>query len=98
MGKNSSYIQVPFLNLLSNVVQRAGWVQVRVGGNTQETAVVVDTLPDGKILQKAVDGTSNPSATPPLDITPDMFYLMSNISTFVNARWWSGTSSCISHT
>ncbi|VDC03068.1 unnamed protein product [Peniophora sp. CBMAI 1063] len=90
LGKNSSFIQVPFLNLLSNVAQRAGWVQVRVGGNTQETAVVVDTLPDGKILQKDVDGASSPSATPPLDITPDMFYLMANISTFVNARWWSG--------
>ena len=98
VGKNSSYIQVPFLNLLSNIVQRAGWVQIRVGGNTQETAVVVDSLPDGKILQKDVDGTSDPSATPPLDITPDMFYLMANISTFVNAHWWTGVSWCIFHT
>ncbi len=60
VGKNSSYIQVPFLNLMANLQQRAGRVYVRVGGNTQETAVYVDSLPDGKMIQKDNTNTTNP--------------------------------------
>lgn len=60
VGKNSSYIQVPFLNLMANLQQRAGRVYVRVGGNTQETAVHVDSLPDGKMIQKDNANTTNP--------------------------------------
>jgi hypothetical protein len=60
LGHNSSLLAVPFMNLLSNVAQRGGAVHVRVGGNTQEKAVVVPSLADGKILEKdysAVSGT-----------------------------------------
>jgi hypothetical protein len=55
-----SFLQVPFLNLMGNIQQRAGRVVVRVGGNTQETAVLVDSTPDGKILEKDLKGISNP--------------------------------------
>ncbi len=58
--KSSSLIQVPFLNLMANLQQRTGRINIRVGGNTQETATLVDSTPDGKILEKdlqAVSGT-----------------------------------------
>ena len=45
---------------MGNIQQRAGRVVVRVGGNTQETAVLVDSTPDGKILEKDYKGISNP--------------------------------------
>ncbi|KAJ7879176.1 hypothetical protein B0H13DRAFT_2667960, partial [Mycena leptocephala] len=35
VGKNATHIQVPFLNLMANIQQRAGSVRVRVGGNSQ---------------------------------------------------------------
>ncbi|KAK0243051.1 glycoside hydrolase family 79 protein [Armillaria nabsnona] len=90
LGKNSSYIQVPFLNLMANLQQRAGRVYVRVGGNTQETAVYVDSLPDGKMIQKDNTNTTNPTQTPPLDYTNDLFHLMRGISELVNIRWFLG--------
>lgn len=37
---------------MSHIVARAGRVHIRVGGNTQETATLVETLADGKILEK----------------------------------------------
>ena len=56
----SSVLQVPFLNLMANLQQRSGEVQIRVGGNTQDTAVLVASTPDGKILEKDTSGVSNP--------------------------------------
>ncbi|KAF5376683.1 hypothetical protein D9615_007846 [Tricholomella constricta] len=90
LGRNSSVIQVPFLNLMANIQQRAGRVNIRVGGNTQETAVLVDSTPDGRILEKDITGASNPTQTPPLVFTPDLLYMMRNISSFVNVRWFLG--------
>lgn len=54
-----SVLQVPFLNLMANIQQRAGHVKVRIGGNTQETAVLVDSTPDGKVIEKAGMGMAN---------------------------------------
>ncbi|KAF9450508.1 glycoside hydrolase family 79 protein [Macrolepiota fuliginosa MF-IS2] len=90
LGKNASFIQVPFLNLMGNLAQRSGGVQVRVGGNTQETAVLVDSTPDGRILEKNLTGVTNPTQTPPLIFTPEFLYLMSNISSLVNVHWHIG--------
>jgi len=59
-----SVLQVPFLNLMANIQQRVGKVNVRVGGNTQETAVLVSQTPDGKILEKDTINTSNPVSRP----------------------------------
>jgi len=56
----SSFVQVPFLNLMANIAQRAGGVRIRVGGNTQETAVLVASTPDGRILEKNLTGVTNP--------------------------------------
>ncbi|GLB44465.1 putative glycosyl hydrolase family 79 C-terminal beta domain [Lyophyllum shimeji] len=90
LGKNSTHIQVPFLNLMANLQQRSGRINIRVGGNTQEAAVLVDSTPDGRILEKDIAGASNPTQTPPLVFTPDLLYMMRNISNFVNVRWFLG--------
>lgn len=58
--RGSSVLQVPFLNLMANIKDRAGAVHIRVGGNTQETATLVDSLPDGLILEKDNEDTNNP--------------------------------------
>lgn len=55
---------------MANIQQRAGRVNVRVGGNTQETAVLVDSTPDGRILEKDISGASNP-------VGPYFFFNMS---------------------
>ncbi|KAN0136518.1 hypothetical protein V8E53_005565 [Lactarius tabidus] len=90
LGKNSSFLQVPFLNLMANIKQRAGWAQVRIGGNTQETAELVQSLPNGTILAKDLSNTFNPTGTPPLAYTTDLLYLMSNISSLTNTHWYLG--------
>ncbi|TBU39718.1 hypothetical protein BD309DRAFT_409143 [Dichomitus squalens] len=60
IGKNASFIQVPFLNLLATVADRAGRVRIRVGGNTQETATLVDSLPDNEMIAKDKTDATNP--------------------------------------
>ncbi len=45
---------------MSIMRDRAGRVNIRVGGNTQETAVLVDSLPDGAMIEKDKADTSNP--------------------------------------
>ena len=45
---------------MANIQQRSGGVVVRVGGNTQETASLVESTPDGRILEKDLKGITNP--------------------------------------
>ncbi|RPD77295.1 hypothetical protein L226DRAFT_533296 [Lentinus tigrinus ALCF2SS1-7] len=90
IGKNASFIAVPFLNLLATVADRAGRVRIRVGGNTQETATLVDSLPSNEMIAKDKENASNPTDTPILDFTAEMIYLMSNVSALVNAKWYLG--------
>ena len=45
---------------MSIIAERAGAVHVRVGGNTQDTAYVVESLPNGKFLDKDKEDESNP--------------------------------------
>ena len=97
MEYHRTLLQVPFLNLMSNIVHRAGSVRVRVGGNTQETALMVSSLPsspnghnNGAILEKNITGASNPTQTPPLVYTPDLIYMLGNISALVDVDWFLG--------
>ncbi|KAJ7204663.1 glycoside hydrolase family 79 protein [Mycena pura] len=89
-GKNSSFIQVPLLNLLANIQERVGAVHVRIGGNTQEYAYFVETLDEGRAISKEKANTNNPTQTPAVIYTMDLFYLLSNISSFVNVKWYVG--------
>ncbi|KAJ3493949.1 hypothetical protein NLJ89_g10909 [Agrocybe chaxingu] len=90
MGKNSSFIQVPFLNLMANIEERAGSVLIRLGGNTQEYATMVDELPNGNALAKEDSGTKATTETPAVLYTKDLFYIAGNISTMVNVKWFVG--------
>ena len=47
-----------------------------------------DSLPNNTILSKDYDNLFNPTGTPPIDYTPDLFYMMANISNFVNVNWY----------
>ncbi|KAJ7742690.1 glycoside hydrolase family 79 protein [Mycena maculata] len=95
-GTNSSYIQVPLLNLLANIQERAGAVHVRVGGNTQEYAYYVPTLPEERAISKESADTNNPTQTPAVIYTMDLFYLLANISSHVNVHWYLGKFSATS--
>ncbi|EIM80386.1 glycoside hydrolase family 79 protein [Stereum hirsutum FP-91666 SS1] len=81
LGRNSSLLQVPFLNLMANIQERVGSVLVRVGGNTQEQAAMVSSLPNS---------TSVSMSTGSLQWTPDLLYTMANISALTNTRWLLG--------
>jgi hypothetical protein len=45
---------------MANIQERAGAVHVRIGGNTQEYAYYVDTLPQGRAISKEKANTNNP--------------------------------------
>jgi hypothetical protein len=60
VGKNGSVLQVPFLNLPQNIQNRAGRVNVRIGGSSIDTTSLVNHL-----------GTANTSAIIVLTGTPD---------------------------
>ena len=42
------------------IAERAGYVPIRVGGNSQDTASLVDSLPDGAVMEKDKADSSNP--------------------------------------
>lgn len=75
---------------MANIKQRAGGVHIRVGGNTQETAWMVDNLDDGKMVEKFKGDSTNPTQTPATIFTADMMYTMSNVSALVGAQWYLG--------
>ncbi|KAI0633080.1 glycoside hydrolase family 79 protein [Trametes polyzona] len=83
-------LHVQFLNLMNIIAQRAGAVHIRVGGNTQETAFLVDSFPDGKMMEKDKEDASNPTSTPVLAFTPELLYMLANVSSLMNARWYLG--------
>lgn len=75
---------------MANIKQRAGRVHVRVGGNTQETATLVDSIPDGKAIEKDKTSATNPTATPGLIFTAEIIYMLGNISALANVKWYLG--------
>ena len=79
---------------MANIVERAGWVQVRVGGNTQDTAELVESLPNGTVIAKDLNNTSNPTSTPPLEYTTDLLQMMENISKLTAVYWYLGWFLC----
>ncbi|KAJ3506310.1 hypothetical protein NLJ89_g6943 [Agrocybe chaxingu] len=90
LGKNSSLLQVPFLNLMANLQERAGGVVIRLGGNTQEFAVMVPELEDGRTFGKTDSGSTQTTKTPAVLYTIDMFYMANNISSMLNVKWFCG--------
>lgn len=92
VGKNSSVLHVPFLNLMSTLANRGGEVHVRVGGNTQDYAVLVDTLPqaNGSDALKLPVNNSNITSTPTILYTNDLLYTLNNVSNLVPVKWYLG--------
>ena len=89
-GRNSTQINVPFLNLMSNIAERAGEVHIRCGGNTQESAVMVESNPNGLMIDKDYSSVSGTTNTPPIDYTIELIYTLGNISALVPVKWWVG--------
>lgn len=75
---------------MANIKDRAGRVHVRVGGNTQETATLVDQTPDGKAITKDKGSATNPTQTPALVFTAEIIYMLGNISSLANVKWYLG--------
>lgn len=75
---------------MANIKQRAGRIHVRVGGNTQETATLVDSIPGGKAIGKDKTSTTNPTATPALIFTIEILYMLGNISALADVKWYLG--------
>ena len=64
-------------------------MQVRVGGNTQENAELKPgPLENNTILTKDYANSQNPTGTPPIEYTPDLIYMMNNISELVGGVSW----------
>ncbi|KAI0937998.1 hypothetical protein AcV7_003315 [Taiwanofungus camphoratus] len=72
------------------VAERAGQVDIRVGGNTQDYAVEVKNLPDNQAIMKYQVDSSNPTQTPTLLFTPEIIHMLANVSVLVNAKWYLG--------
>ncbi|KAK2460443.1 hypothetical protein APHAL10511_007608 [Amanita phalloides] len=89
-GPSSRAINVPFLNLMANLVRRSGRVNIRVGGNSQETAVMVQNTTDGKLINKDYNNTQGTTQTPPIVFKEDLIFMLGNISRFTNIRWFLG--------
>jgi len=91
LGKNSSHLQVPFLNYMSNIKARAGKVSIRVGGNTQETSVLIpEGFNTGYVIQKTRRPGSTPTETPLIYFSPELIYSMKNVSTLIPIEYYFG--------
>ena len=51
---------------MSALRQRGGEVRIRLGGNTQESAALVDTLPNGVMILKEPSNLNDPVSVIPL--------------------------------
>ncbi|KAF9506580.1 glycoside hydrolase family 79 protein [Hydnum rufescens UP504] len=89
LGRNSSRVNVPFLNYLANLRVRTGsGAVVRVGGNSQEwTQLFFTMFPNQEIINKTIVPNT---VTPQVNIDADLFYMMNNISSLVGTRWYGG--------
>ncbi|KAF8519367.1 glycoside hydrolase family 79 protein [Hysterangium stoloniferum] len=91
VGKNGTHIQPVLLNLLANIQRRAGSVQLRVGGNTQERAVFFpEGLANKSTILKDKSNLKNPTDTPTIQVGIDLLYAFANISSHINAGWYIG--------
>ncbi|CAE6461756.1 unnamed protein product, partial [Rhizoctonia solani] len=90
IGTNSSVLAVPFLNHIVNIANRGGKVRVRVGGNTQERAILrPEGLLDGKILNKT--GVSDTTTiTPHVEFAPDLVKMLANVANLVPTEIYLG--------
>src|SRR6266576_3262183 len=91
---------------MANIVQRSGRVNIRVGGSSQESAVMVQNTTNGKLIVRDTNNTNGivshsrcisfvelnnaPARIPSIIFKEDLLYMMANISAFTNIRWFLG--------
>ncbi|KAG8940870.1 hypothetical protein FRC04_004980 [Tulasnella sp. 424] len=91
MGSNATVLRPEFLNYCAILESRGGSVTVRVGGNTQDKAILeVNGNPSGKTIDKYKGTDASPTETPDVHFTLDIFYAMASISKLVKANWFFG--------
>ncbi|KZV96759.1 hypothetical protein EXIGLDRAFT_765001 [Exidia glandulosa HHB12029] len=90
IGPNSSWLRPQFLNLMSNVKERAGPPVLRVGGNTQEKAILVDSLNGGAATKKVAIGPTSFTNTPTLIFTLGILEAMRAASDILGIQWFLG--------
>ncbi|KZV84960.1 hypothetical protein EXIGLDRAFT_776006 [Exidia glandulosa HHB12029] len=97
----STWLRPQFLNLMSTVKERGGPPVLRVGGNTQEKAALVDSLPGGAATKKIVFGPSSFTNTPTLIYTPGILEAMRAASEILGIKWFLGipmNQTCVGET
>jgi hypothetical protein len=93
LGTNGQLIKPTFLNYLENIRYRAKAGPVcRVGGNSQEgSTLFVDGLEaEKRPTDKFKSDLDTPTSTPVINYSINLFYLMANISSLVQAEWFFG--------
>ncbi|KAH7339431.1 glycoside hydrolase family 79 protein [Rhizoctonia solani] len=93
LGKNSTHLQVPFLNYMANIRARGGSVSIRVGGNSQDQSYLVssDSIPNyGVISKQKQAGATTPTETPDVVFSSDLLTMMKNIGDLVDANFYFG--------
>ncbi|KAG8706428.1 hypothetical protein FRC09_002416 [Ceratobasidium sp. 395] len=91
LGKNSSHLQVPFLNFMSTLSARGGKAGIRVGGNTQETSVLFpEGFDTGYVIQKYRRPGSTPTETPLIHFSTELIYSMKNVSSLIPIEYYFG--------
>ncbi|KAF8671176.1 Glycosyl hydrolase family 79 C-terminal beta domain [Rhizoctonia solani] len=88
IGTNSSVLAVPFLNHIINIANRGGKVRIRVGGNTQERALLrPEGLEGGKILIKTGQSATT-TDTPHVEFAPELVKMLANVAQLVPSEMY----------
>ncbi|KAG6818505.1 hypothetical protein H0H93_004435, partial [Arthromyces matolae] len=83
-------IEMSVVTQIWQIQQRAGGTHVRIGGNTQDFAYHVDHIDNGYATAKQQTDSKNPTLTPAVMFTDDLFYMAANVSSHVNVGWYFG--------
>ncbi|KAG8983833.1 hypothetical protein FRB93_006940 [Tulasnella sp. JGI-2019a] len=92
IGENATVLRPEFLNYCAVLAARGGGVTIRVGGNTQDKAVLFpDGLPGGKTIVKTKDvNSTTPTNTPIIDFSMDLFKAMQSVGNLIKVGWFFG--------
>ncbi|KAG8964225.1 hypothetical protein FRC03_002055, partial [Tulasnella sp. 419] len=89
-GKNTTHLRPELLNYLAALQERGGGITIRVGGNTQDRARIVESTAHGGMIEKFKDATLGPTATPETHYTPLLIRVMAQVATMLNVNYFFG--------
>ena len=91
IGRNASWLRPQFLNLMSTLKERGGPPVLRVGGNSQEKAYLVEDIGNGAhSTERQLFGPRTPTNTPTLLFTKAIFEAMRAVSDILDIHWYLG--------